>query len=79
MGRRCAPEIGGIIKCADNGTDDWSDNGNPYFSGKMIFFVQLSSSPYVFLNQTIDPGDYQRTIRHTGYLEHERPFLTYSK
>jgi hypothetical protein len=29
--------------------------------------------------ETVDPGDYQRTIRHTGYLEPERAFLTYSK
>jgi len=28
--------------------------------------------------ETIDPGDYQRTIRHTGYLQPERAFLTCS-
>ena len=29
--------------------------------------------------ETVDPGNDQRTIRHTGYLEPERAFRTYSK
>ena len=29
--------------------------------------------------ETVDPGNHERIIRHPGYLEPERAFLTYSK
>jgi len=32
-----------------------------------------------YLKRNIDPGDHQRTIRHTGYIEPERAFLARSK
>jgi hypothetical protein len=34
---------------------------------------------HIYLDRTIDPDDYQRTRRATGYLEPERAFLTRSK